>query len=112
MDLGAFFRNSYYVNNMPFHENRLMIPTHEWEVIAALFPREKQEERNGPLGAVLVAIPAYRYQGHTIKVINHKSEDGDPLMFTVNLSLEPKSFDKLSDACEFIDGFMSVAGEG
>ena len=33
-------------------------------------------------------------------------------MFTVNLSLEPKSFDKLSDACEFIDGFMSVAGEG
>jgi len=93
-------------------ENRLMIPTHEREVIAALFPREKQEELNGPLGAVLVAIPAYRYQGHTIEVINHKSEDGDPLMFTVNLGLEPKSFDKLSDACEFIDGFMSVAGEG
>ena len=93
------------------HENPLMIPTKEWQVIHCLFPREAQEERNGPLGVVLVAIPAYRYYGHTIEVINHKSEDGDPLMFTVNLGLEPKSFDKLSDACEFIDGFMSVAGE-
>ena len=46
------------MNVMPFHENRLMIPTHEREVITALFPREAQEE--GPLGAVLVAIPAYR----------------------------------------------------
>ena len=98
---------------MPFHENRLMIPTHEWEVIHCLFPREAQEERYGPLGVELVALPAYRYQGHTIEVVKDKQEEGaELLMFTVNLGVAPRTFDKLSDACEFIEGFMSVAGEG
>ena len=63
-------------------------------------------ERDVHLGAEAVI----RYRNHVIRVVHHVIGEKDCcLTFTVSIGLAPRSYDKLSDACEYIDGLLTVA---
>ena len=63
-----------------------------------------------PLDVSLTAEAVYRYRHQRIVVIHHEVGEEQPaLTFTVSIGLAPKSFNKLSDACEYIDGLLTVA---
>ena len=94
---------------MRFQDNDLMVPACRNEVIEALFPTAARELHDCPLDVSLTAEAVYRYRHQRIVVIHHELEDGTALLtFTVSVGLAPRSFDKLFDACEYIDGLLSV----
>ena len=51
-----------------------------------------------------------RYRHHTIRVVHHEiGEEHCGVTLTVSIGIAPRSYDKLSDACEYIDGLLTVA---
>ena len=95
---------------MRFQDNDLMVPACRNEVIEALFPTATRELHDCPLDVSLTAEAVYLYWHQPIRVIHHEvGEEHPALTFTVSNGIAPRSYDKLSDACEYIDGFVDSA---
>ena len=91
--------------NSPPPPQRLVVRANRQEVIEDLFPEAAQTiaqniARNLRLG--VEAVIRYRHQ--VIRVVHHEiGEEHLGLSFSVNFGLAPRSFDTLSEACEYID---------
>ena len=91
--------------NSPLHHNDMVVRAKRQEVIEHLFPEAAQAvaqnfDRNLRLG--VEAVVRYRHQ--VIRVIHYELGEEHPgLTFSVNFGLAPRSFDTLSEACEYID---------
>ena len=112
MDGAGGLRNrSFAISTMRFQDNDLMVPACRNEVIEALFPTATRELHDCPLDVSLTAEAVYRYRHQRIVVIHHEvdGEEQPALTFTVSNGIAPRSFDKLSDACEYIDAFVDSA---
>ena len=107
---GGLRNLTFAISTMRFQDNDLMVPACRNEVIEALFPTATRELHDCPLDVSLTAEAVYRYRHQRIVVIHHEvGEEHPALTFTVSIGLAPRSFDKLFDACEYIDGLLTVA---
>ena len=99
--------------NSPLHHNDMVVRANRQEVVEDLFPEAAQAiantHRDLPLRLWAEAVIHYRHQ--TIRVVHHEiGEEHCGLTFTVNFGIAPRSFDTLSNACEYIDGSVDELG--
>ena len=101
-------------NNSPLHHNDMVVRVNRQEVIEDLFPEVAQAIANTERDVRLGAEAVIRYRNQAIRVNHHvigeeRGQEVYDLTFTVSNGIAPRSFDKLSDACEYIDAFVDSA---
>ena len=91
--------------NSPLHHNDMVVRAKQQEVIEDLFPKAAQAvAQNFDRNLRLWAEAVVRYRHQVIRVVHHEiGEEHCGLSFSVNFGLAPRSFDTLSEACEYID---------
>ena len=91
--------------NSPLHHNDMVVRANRQEVIEDLFPKAAQVvAQNFDRNLRLWAEAVVRYRHQVIRVVQHEiGEEHCGLSFSVNFGLAPRSFDTLSEACEYID---------
>ena len=91
--------------NSPLHHNDMVVRANRQEVIEDLFPEAAQAvSQNFDRNLRLWAEAVVRYRHQVIRVVHHEiGEEHCGLSFSVNFGLAPRSFDTLSEACEYID---------
>ena len=91
--------------NSPLHHNDMVVRANRQEVIEDLFPEAAQVvAQNFDRNLRLWAEAVIRYRHQVIRVVHHEiGEEHLGLSFSVNFGLAPRSFDTLSEACEYID---------
>ena len=98
-------------NNSPLHHNDMVVRVNRQEVIEDLFPEVAQAIANTERDVRLGAEAVIRYRNQAIRVNHHvvgeeRGQEVYDLTFTVSNGIAPRSFDKLSDACEYLDNFV------
>ena len=96
--------------NSPLHYNDMVVRANRAEVIEDLSPEAAQAISCTERDVSLWAEAVIRYRHQTIRVVHHEiGEEHCGLTFTVNFRLAPRSFDRLSDACQYVDGLLTGA---
>lgn len=95
--------------NSPLHHNDMVVRANRQEVIEDLFPEAAElvgsTDRNLSIRLGVEAVIRYRHQ--IIRVVHHEvGEEHPALTFTVSNGIAPRSYDTLSDALQYIDGFV------